>query len=87
MLEGKGMWEGLMDFSFRVSYHSEDAEISVRDAPTRRTYRRSRLGRAVIPAGPGTRLACPPRRIGGVFFLDSLLLRRPRSTCGCVPHN
>jgi hypothetical protein len=66
--------------------HPEDAELSVRDVPTRGAYRRSRLGRGVVLAGPGARLACAPRRIGGVFFLDSLLPRQPRSARGGIPH-
>jgi len=86
MPEATGIWEGLLDFSFRGYATPQDAEVSARDTPTRRTYRRSSMGRAVIPAGPSTRLACTPRRIGRVLFLDSLLPRRPGSARGRVPH-
>jgi hypothetical protein len=75
MPEAKGMWEGLMDFSFRV--YATPRMLKFLYAMHLLVGRRSRVGRGVIPAGPSTRLACPARRIGGVFFLDSLLSRRP----------
>ena len=85
MPEAKGVLEGLTDFSFRLYATPSDVEISVRAALAHGTYRRGCLGRAGVP-GPGAGIARAARRIGRVFFLDTLLSRRPRSTCGCVSH-
>ena len=87
MLEGKGMWEGLMDFSFRV--YATPRMLKFLYAMHLLVGLIAAVAWVVLSfqQAPVQGLLALLGAFGGVFFLDSLLSRRPRSTCGCVPHN
>ncbi len=86
MSEAKGMWEGLMDFSFRRYATPRMLKFLYAIHPTGRTYRRSCLGGTGLSTGSCSRFTRLAPRTSWIRFVDSVLSRRAGSARGGVPH-